>query len=325
MQPADRYALLASALGGRLISVAPLDGGVSADSHLLTYDVVGETRRAVVRGLNRLSYPGAPDETLPRLKRLLGSLHEAGLPVGRPLLLDDDGPTADDTQLGNSLVVGQPSAGSQAGRLVVEYISGTTELPDISIALPALAELLARVHAVPADAVESAQLPAAVDPAGEARDLLHRLRPDLDVTGIIEDPQPRPHPGAGAGGLVHGDFWPGNVLWQDGRVVGLIDWEDAGVGDPECDLGTARTELTLALDAGAAAEFRRHYDRVCGQPPDEHRVDLWTVCSAAGMLLYVGGWGLPAEREQQVRAVAREVLDETLARLASRRDRSRGR
>ena len=25
--------------------------------------------------------------------------------------------------------------------------------------------------------------------------------------------------------LLHGDFWPGNILWRDGRLVAVIDWE----------------------------------------------------------------------------------------------------
>ena len=35
---------------------------------------------------------------------------------------------------------------------------------------------------------------------------------------------------------VHGDLLPGNILLRDGRLVGLIDFAGAGVGDPACDL-----------------------------------------------------------------------------------------
>jgi aminoglycoside phosphotransferase (APT) family kinase protein len=35
---------------------------------------------------------------------------------------------------------------------------------------------------------------------------------------------------------VHGDLLPGNLLLRDGRLVGLIDFAEAGVGDPACDL-----------------------------------------------------------------------------------------
>lgn len=37
--------------------------------------------------------------------------------------------------------------------------------------------------------------------------------------------------------LVHGDFKPGNMLLCDGRIVALLDWETAHIGDPIEDLG----------------------------------------------------------------------------------------
>ena len=38
-------------------------------------------------------------------------------------------------------------------------------------------------------------------------------------------------------GLVHGDFQPGNILYEDGRAGGLIDWELASIGAQGLDLG----------------------------------------------------------------------------------------
>jgi aminoglycoside phosphotransferase (APT) family kinase protein len=35
--------------------------------------------------------------------------------------------------------------------------------------------------------------------------------------------------------LLHGDYWPDNTLWRDGRLVCVIDWEDAALGDPLAD------------------------------------------------------------------------------------------
>ena len=37
-------------------------------------------------------------------------------------------------------------------------------------------------------------------------------------------------------GLVHGDFGSNNVLVADGRIVGVIDWSEAMIGDPLYDL-----------------------------------------------------------------------------------------
>jgi aminoglycoside phosphotransferase (APT) family kinase protein len=47
---------------------------------------------------------------------------------------------------------------------------------------------------------------------------------------------------------VHGDLLAGNLLFDDGRLVGVIDWSATGVGDPACDLQAA---WWLAPDARA--------------------------------------------------------------------------
>ena len=39
--------------------------------------------------------------------------------------------------------------------------------------------------------------------------------------------------------VVHGDFFPGNVLVADGRVTGLVDWEEAHVGWATFELANA--------------------------------------------------------------------------------------
>lgn len=38
-------------------------------------------------------------------------------------------------------------------------------------------------------------------------------------------------------GVVHGDFQPGNILYDNGRAGGLIDWELASIGSQGLDLG----------------------------------------------------------------------------------------
>src|SRR4051794_22869905 len=40
--------------------------------------------------------------------------------------------------------------------------------------------------------------------------------------------------------FLHGDVWPGNLLWIGDRCVGLIDWKEACVGDPGSDLANLR-------------------------------------------------------------------------------------
>lgn len=51
-------------------------------------------------------------------------------------------------------------------------------------------------------------------------------------------------------GLVHGDYQPGNVLYQDGCLVGVIDWDLAGIAPQGIDVGW----LLMMSDANAWAE-----------------------------------------------------------------------
>jgi aminoglycoside phosphotransferase (APT) family kinase protein len=51
-------------------------------------------------------------------------------------------------------------------------------------------------------------------------------------------------------GLVHGDFQPGNALYDDGRLTGVIDWDLAGIGAQGCDVGW----LLMTVDPAAWAE-----------------------------------------------------------------------
>lgn len=63
---------------------------------------------------------------------------------------------------------------------------------------------------------------------------------------------------------LHGDVHPGNVLVQNGRLSGVIDWGLCGVGDGACDLLTAwtmfdrapREVFRIALDASDAEWLR---------------------------------------------------------------------
>ncbi|WAC65522.1 aminoglycoside phosphotransferase family protein [Agrococcus sp. SL85] len=73
----------------------------------------------------------------------------------------------------------------------------------------------------------------------------------------------RDAPGPARPSWFHGDVAPGNVLLRDGALAAVIDFGQAGVGDPACDLalawqwcdGAGRASLRAAL--GDDAEWRR--------------------------------------------------------------------
>ena len=54
-------------------------------------------------------------------------------------------------------------------------------------------------------------------------------------------------PPEGPIGLIHGDYQPGNVLYEQGRLTGVIDWDLAGIGPQGTDIGW----LLMMIDPAA--------------------------------------------------------------------------
>ena len=81
------------------------------------------------------------------------------------------------------------------------------------------------------------------------------------------------------GGLLHGDFWLGNVLWDDGKLVAVIDWEDAKRGDPLIDLANSRLEVLWAFGEEAMRQFTQDY--LSAMPLlDLSQLPYWELCIA---------------------------------------------
>ncbi len=64
-------------------------------------------------------------------------------------------------------------------------------------------------------------------------------------------------------GFVHRDMNPGNVLWVQGRLSGLVDWQAACVGPRSIDPAHCRLNL-FRYDPGMADELRRVWEERSG-------------------------------------------------------------
>jgi aminoglycoside phosphotransferase (APT) family kinase protein len=252
--------------GARVVDVAPLTGGVSAVVTGVTIARAdGGEERIVVRRHREVAGKNAPEERAEREFALLTTLHARGVPVPRPRLL-----VAPVT-------------------LVVDRVTGDTRLP----AHPeeALASALVAIHRV-----DSAGLP-----LGEAfADPMPHLREWFP--SLAEHGRMRRGCGAFAGTprLLHADYWPGNVLWHDGAIAAVLDWEDACVGDPLVDVACMRAELYRLADEPTAARFTDSYaERL---PVDRSRLLWWDLYMATAPLLFMDGWGLRSDELEARRA-----------------------
>ena len=81
--------------------------------------------------------------------------------------------------------------------------------------------------------------------------------------------------------LVHGDFKAGNVLLEDGRIVALLDWELAHLGDPMEDLGWVtqplRTREHLIPGVWEREQLLERYAATTGGAVDDVSVAWWSV------------------------------------------------
>lgn len=266
-------------LGGKLVGTEPLVGGVS--SRVTAVDLAmpdGGTRRVVVREPGVAEWKRSGQQTARREFEVLEHLHRAGLPAPLPLLLEDQ---------------------REQPFFVMEFVEGDPVLPPNGAEL--MAHVLARIHAVPLESTPP--LPEREDPIAGLPDLLGpdraELRARLAERAIVLTPRRA---------FLHGDFWPGNVLWRNGEVVALLDWEDAAVGDPLSDVACCRLELRYIVGASGVGAFTRAYAQ-----RSQHAVmelPVWDAYVAAAALASMAQWGLPAEREAHMRREAEASLAE---------------
>jgi aminoglycoside phosphotransferase (APT) family kinase protein len=77
--------------------------------------------------------------------------------------------------------------------------------------------------------------------------------------------------------LLWGDPGPGNFLYKDGRITGVVDWELAHLGDPMDDLGFLiwRTGITEGLMD--RQELLEYYERVSGIKVNEDSIKYYQI------------------------------------------------
>ena len=198
------------------------------------------------------------------------------------------------------------SSGIAAPRLIAAELDGRTAgtaatletmLPGSSALPPtpsdarlqAAGAAIARVHAhalAPRPDLPHRPRPVAVDDfAGERRD------GRLPTTPLLRrgDEQTREHgvpPGEPV--LVHGDVWPGNLLWTGDTEAVLIDWKTAGVGDPGVDLGGLRLQLALHYGPAAPDQVLLGWQRETGR--SAAAVPYWDAIAALNTPTELQGW-----------------------------------
>jgi aminoglycoside phosphotransferase (APT) family kinase protein len=118
--------------------------------------------------------------------------------------------------------------------------------------------------------------------------------------------------------LLHGDYWPGNILWREGQLAGVIDWEDARLGDPLADMGNTRLELVWALGIDAMRRFTADY--LALSPINVTQLPYWDLFAALRPASKIGEWAGDEKVEQHMRAGHRAFINQAFDALTVSRD-----
>jgi aminoglycoside phosphotransferase (APT) family kinase protein len=246
----DAVRWVEGATGGRVSSVVPLIGGLTA----AMYRIRISDRHEVVlrRWVGRVATDAGP--LVRREAHALRALADTGVPAPRLVAADPLGVDA-----------GVPS-------VVMSLVPGEVDLAptDPDGWLHELAATLVAIHAtgIDADPYES-WVPPTLPAWAEGEDLWTRA---FETAWSL--------PADGRPVFLHRDFQHFNVLWRDGRVAGVVDWPSAGTGPRGIDVGHCRLNLAVLFSAAAAERFLEIYESESGEPVDP-RVDVAALCSFA--------------------------------------------
>lgn len=283
----------------RLLHAHPLHGGVSARVTALDVaDDGGRVLELVLRAHGPVDVAGNPHVAEDEY-RLLAFLHDAGLRVPEPLAWGEI-----DT--------------ASSPFVLVSRLAGALALPPADPVPHAcrMADFLLELHALePSMALSSRLRDAAGLVARRLKDPPAQMDTSLREGEIRAALWAVRHlPAHSAPALLHGDFWPGNVLWQDARLTGVVDWEDAALGDPMADVGNARLEILWAWGEAAMDAFTTHY--MSGTACDVADLPYWDLCAALRPAGKLSSWGLDEAVRRAMREKHRWFVGRALQQLA---------
>jgi len=233
----------------------------------------GHTKKMIVRQQGEVDLKHNPHGAADEFK-LLQLLQSVGVAAPRPYHLD------------------QTSEIFSTPYIVMEYIEGETQFApaDGTDFILQLARHLSKIHAVDCSHLDVSFLPQQEKRCAEKL----RERP-INILESVDERQIRdvlesvwPLPQRNPSVLLHGDFWPGNILWKDGQLAAVIDWENAALGDPLADVANMRREILWAFGIDGMRSFTHQYQ--ARTAIDSTHLPYWDLCASLRTASQLAAW-----------------------------------
>ncbi|MBX7131528.1 MAG: phosphotransferase [Fimbriimonadaceae bacterium] len=277
--------------GSRVQQTRRLRGGISAQMFALDLALADGARTTVVARFPNPELVRYFSDPVQQEFLTLSRVTEAGIPAPKPLAANHE-------------------------LLLLEYLSGTsTAAPqDVESFVDQMAEVLATIHDTDLGSGQFdflLETRFAFRPPGRTPNL------DLRESDVIEAAVSRAPRTPWRPVLRHGDFWPGNLLWTDGQLTGVVDWENALRGPALADLSITRLDIRWVLGRRAAERFTDRYLKM--RPLDLTDLTYWDLRAALRPMENLEEWagayaalGRPDVTYEHMRDVLLEFIDEAL-------------
>ncbi|MFD9625775.1 phosphotransferase family protein [Peribacillus muralis] len=271
--------------GNKLLRAWEIKGGISAQvTGLEILQPSGTIVRVIVRQHGENDLKRNPNIAADEYK-LLEILTNEGLSAPRPYYF------------------GQGGAIFTNPCLIIEYIEGSPEFSpsDLPDYIFQLAATLVKIHCFECEHLDLSFLPRQEE---QYVKMVAAKKVNMDETlnqGLIRDVLKTtiPFSSLNKDVILHGDYWPGNILFIENKLASVIDWEDAALGDPLADLANGQLEILFLFGMAAMADFTHQYISLMPGLNLSH-LPFWQLYAALRLASFPK-WGLEKSKENIMR------------------------
>jgi len=280
--------------GLELIHFEPLTGGVSSEVFLI------EAKQNKTKIKLVLRYEGGMPSKIDITNEfnLLQALANTNIPSVEPLFIDT-----------SCKILDKPF-------MLLSFMEGDVIIPntDNLDLITKMADQLRCIHSI--NPALLPDLPIQIDPIEGLLKYLPKGDEWMEIKNYISSLKNTAFEGQRV--FLHGDFWPGNILWAKDQIVAVIDWDYAAIGDPISDLAVSSLEMRYEFGKEGMNQLCEAYLK--HSMIDNSRFSLWLISIASSTLHFINQWNLSEAKKNLIKTEALLTIQEESQSLLNCKD-----
>jgi len=280
--------------GLELIHFEPLTGGVSSEVFLI------EAKQNKTKIKLVLRYEAGPPSKndIKNEFNLLQALANTNIPSAEPLFIDT-----------SCKILDKPF-------MLLSFLEGDINIPntDNLDLITKMADQLRSIHSI--NPALLPDLPIQIDPIEGLLKYLPKGDEWMEIRNYLSSLKNTAFEGQRV--FLHGDFWPGNILWAKDQIVAVIDWDYAAIGDPISDLAVSSLEMRYEFGKEGMNQLCEAYLK--HSMIDNSRFSLWLISIASSTLHFINQWNLSEAKKNLIKTEALLTIQEESQSLLNSKD-----